>query len=242
MILVDDRIGSADLIGHLRHWGVACEMERLTFGDAAFAGNGKDGPVAIGVEVKKVHDALNCMGDGRFAGHQLPGLVATYDRVWLVVEGLYRPDFNTGLLLAGGKRRREVAHGSRRFMYRDLDSWLTSMEVMAGIRVRRVTDRAETARVVADLYSWWNKGWGDHKSHLALHDAGGLPEYAQFSKPPLVRLVAAQLPGVGFKKSQAVVARLRTVKGIADATADDWAQIDGIGDVLAERIYQAIRK
>lgn len=172
MILVDERTGSADLIGHLRHWHVPCEMGRLEYGDACFVGNGPAGPntVACGIEIKKVHDALNCMEDGRFAGHQLPGLVGTYERIWLVVEGWYRPDFTTGLLLAPGERRRELAMGTRRFMYRDLDNWLSTMEIRANIRVRRVGDRVETARMVADLYGWWQKDWSDHTSHLALHD------------------------------------------------------------------------
>lgn len=238
MILVDDRIGSADLVGHLRHWSVPCAMERLTFGDACFVGNGPNGPVSVGIEIKRIHDALTCMGDGRFAGHQLPGLVATYDRVWLVLEGLYRPDFTTGLLLADGQRRREITQGSRRFMYKDLCNWLTSMEIMAGLRVRRTGDRVETARVIADLFSWWSKQWGDHKSHVALHQNTPV---AVFFKPTLARMVAAQLPGVGFTKSREVAARFHTVESMMEATLKEWTQVEGIGPVLAKRIYDAIR-
>lgn len=242
IILIDDRVGSADLIGHLRHWQVPCAMDRLEFGDACFVGNGPRGSVSVGVEVKKVHDALQCMTDGRFAGHQLPGLVKTYDRIWLILEGKFTVDFGSGLLLAEGRRRREYAHGSRRFMYRDLDSWLTTMEICAGVRSRRTTDRVETARVLADLHGWFGKDYADHKAHLALHVQGSTPDVALFARPSLARMVAAQLPGVGFKKSQAVVRRFVNVREMAEATVEEWASIDGIGDVLAERIYQAIRK
>lgn len=240
LILIDSRQGSANLIGHLRHWGVKCQLDTLEYGDACFVGNGKDGPISVGVEVKAVHDALNCMGDGRFAGHQLPGLVNSYDRIWLVVEGWYRPDFGSGILLADSTRRKELALGSRRFMYRDLDNWLTSMEVMANIRVRRVGDRVETARFVADLYGWWSKGWTDHKSHLALHEDRS--DFAQFAKPPLVRVVASQLPGVGFKKSADVAKRFPTVHALVHATEAEWAEIEGIGKTMAARIYVAIRQ
>ncbi len=240
IILVDDRVGSADLIGYLRHWTVPCEMDRLEFGDACFVGNGRNGPVSVGIEVKKVHDALQCMTDGRFAGHQLPGLVNTYDRVWVVLEGKFTVDFSTGLLLADGKRRRDaIAQGSRRFMYRDLSNWQSTMEIIAGLRFRRTTDRVETARFLADLHGWYAKNWVDHHAHLALHQEN--VDVAQFRKPSLARMVAAQLPGVGFKKSQAVVDNFHTVNGMMEASVEDWAAVDGIGKVLARRIYDAIR-
>lgn len=238
---MDDRIGSADLLGHLRHWHFPCESTRLEYGDAAFIGNGPDGPIPIGVEIKKVHDALNCMSDGRFAGHQLPGLVSTYERIWLFVEGWYRPDFGTGMLLQAGERRRELSLGSRRFMYRDLDHWLTTMEVFGNIRVRRTGDRTETARGLADLYTWWTaKDYSEHKSHLALHSER--PDVALFSRPSLVRTVAAQLPGVGWKKSQAVARRFRTVEAMVCADPADWEALDGIGKVMADRIWRSIHQ
>ena len=239
MILVDDRIGSADLIGHLRHWSVECAMERLEFGDACFTGNGPHGTVAVGVEVKKIHDALSCMTDGRFSGHQLPGLVRTYDRVWLVLEGRFTVDFGTGLLLLDRKRRRDVAHGSRRFMYRDLSNWQTTMEVCANVRFRRTTDRVETARFLADLHGWFGKEYADHKAHLALHDEA--PDVALFSRPSLARMVAAQLPGIGFKKSQDVVKKFGTVERMIRATVEEWEQVPGIGEGIARKVYDAIR-
>jgi len=215
-------------------------MTRLEFGDACFTGNGRHGPVAVGIEVKKVHDALSCMTDGRFAGHQLPGLVKTYDSVWVILEGKFTVDFGTGLLLAdGGRRRGAMAHGIRRFMYRDLSNWQTSMEVCANIRFRRTTDRVETARFLADLHGWFGKPFGDHKAHLALHTEA--PDYAQFARPSLARMVAAQLPGVGYKKSLAVVQKFGTVVEMVNASENEWSEIDGIGDVLANKIYNALR-
>lgn len=239
MILVDDRIGSADLMGHLRHWHLPCEMTRLEYGDAAFVGNGPNGPIPIGVEIKTVHDALACMSDGRFSGRQLPGLVATYERVWLFVEGWYKPDFSTGLLLRAGEHRRELSLGHRRFMYRDLDNWLTTMEVFGNLRVRRTGDRVETARGLADLYGWWTaKAFAEHKSHLAVHEER--PDVALFVRPTTARMIAMQLPGVGFSKSQAVVAKFGTVERMVHATIKEWAEVDGIGGTMADRIYRAL--
>lgn len=237
MIYVDSRTGSASLMGHLRHWHVPCELAQLEFGDASFVGHGKDGPIHVGIEIKAVHDALNCMQDGRFAGHQLPGLVNGFDKVWLVVEGHYYPRFADGILLFG-KTRRESAMGGRRFMYSALDKWLVTMEVCAGIKIRRTIDRIETARFISNLHSWFQEDWTDHHSHLALHDERS--QYAEFSKPSVLRLIAAQLPGVGFKKSLAVERYFNSVPAMMAADAKAWESIEGIGRVMAQRIYDVL--
>jgi len=242
MILIDDRTGSIDLAGYIRHWKVPCEVTRLQFGDAAFAGNGPEGDTYVGIEIKAVHDALSCIGDGRFAGVQLPGLLGSYDRVWLVVEGQWYPNFSDGILRiesVRSHRTKELSFGARRFMYRELDHWLTTMEVRAGIRVRRTRDRRETARVIVDLFTWFSKPWADHRSHLALHE--DLPDKAIFIKPSIIRKVASQLPGIGWGKSQQVEAKFRTVERMVSATPAEWSTIPGIGDKLAWTCYQALR-
>src|SRR5882757_5074960 len=223
MISIDDRIGSGDLAGHLRHWHVPCEVIRLDFADAAFVGNGPSGPITVGIEVKKVPDALNCMRDGRFAGHQLPGLVQTYDRIWLILEGRYSVDFRSGLLATDGGKDYKL--GTTRFTFSELDNWLTTMEICAGVRIKRAADRVETGRVVANLYNWYSKPYHDHKAHLAIHETA--PDSALFQRPSLVRMVAAQLPGIGYKKSLSVVKKFGTVKRMMDATIDDWAEVEG---------------
>lgn len=240
MILVDDRVGSVDLAGHLRHWGVRCEVTRLEFGDACFMGNGPRGLMPVGIEIKTVRDALSCMVDGRFSGHQLPGLVRTYEKVWLVLEGYIYPRHSDGILQIGKPGKREpVDVGARRFMYRDLDNWLTSMEVCAGVKVRRTMDRAETARALVDLAGWFSKPWDQHHAHLAFDDSG--PDVALLVKPGLVRRVAAQLKGIGWGKSQAVAQRFRTVEEMVAATPAIWQSIPGIGNKLAWECYNALR-
>lgn len=240
MILVDNRTGSKDLAGYLRHWGVSCEVTRLDYGDAAFPGNGPQGPLYIGIEIKAITDALSCMTDGRFSGHQLPGLVRTYDRTWLVLEGHIYPRYSDGILQVGtpGKRK-PVGFGRRCFMYRDLDNWITSMENCAGLRVRRTVDRVETARFIADSYGWWSKEWSEHKSHLAFDESG--PDAALLVRPSLLRRIAAQLPGVGFGKSGAVASKFRDVEHMVQAGVGEWQEIDGIGEVLAKKCWGALR-
>ncbi len=90
MILVDSRIGSKDLIKPL---GSISKLAVLEFADAMFVGGGEGNkPVFVGIEIKKIKDALSCIMSGRFAGHQLVGLVKEYDVRYLIIEGWYRAD------------------------------------------------------------------------------------------------------------------------------------------------------
>lgn len=247
MIAIDDRQGSADLAGHLRHWGVPCVVMRLPFGDAMFLGNGPEGEIQIGIEIKAVRDAVNCMTDGRFAGHQLPGLVKEYQEIWLIIEGLFGAQFATGLLTTGGgteggagKRRSVLNLGQRRFMYRDLSNWITTLETCAGVHARRTSDRVETAQLISSLHGWWEKPWSDHKSHLAFHRQRP-DRQALLVRPSLTRRIAAELPGIGWEKSKAIVAEMPTVHRMVNASIDEWMTVEGIGKTIAERVHAALR-
>lgn len=240
MLLLDDRTGSGDLLPLLKTLGVPTTLTRLEFGDAALMGSGPDGaPRSIGIEVKTVQDVLACIGDGRFAGHQLPGLVAHYDQVWLVMEGTYRPS-KEGILevFRRGYWHGAYANKSSSAMYKGLDSWLMTMEIKAGVRFRRTGDRWETARVIADLYWWWTRGWDEHKSHLAMHQTA--PDALLLRKPGLLRKVAAQLPGVGWTRSQDVDRHFKSVREMACASPREWVKVPGIGKVLADRLFKAL--
>jgi len=121
-LLVDSRVGSKDLAKPL-----SAKLAVLEFADAMFVGGGLgDKPIFIGIEVKTVKDALSCVVSGRFAGHQLPGLVKGYDVVYLIVEGRWRADKEGLLEVPYGKRWRAVNLGRRYFMWRDFALWLTS--------------------------------------------------------------------------------------------------------------------
>ena len=250
MILLDSRTGSGDLIHYLRP---QAEVGRLEYGDAMLSGEGPDGvPVSVGVEVKQLSDVLKCMTDGRFAGHQLPGLIASYTVVYLLVEGEWRRDFQSGVLQTRYRKNRrgtwtDVAVGSRRFMWSDFDRWLLTMEMKGGVRVKFTRERQETAQFLKDLHWWWGEGWGKHKSHLAFDDSGGLTRPAELRdrallvRPSVACLVAAQLPGLGQDRARKAARRFLTVEAMLGASEKDWAQVDGIGKTLARRIHDALR-
>lgn len=250
MVLVDNRIGSKDLIPHLEHWQIPCQLSTLEFGDAAFCGSGPDGGLLIGVEIKAVGDALLCMDDGRFAGHQLPGLVQTYARVWLVVEGAYSVQQSSARLtmVRSGKRSKLAGYGERKHNYSGLTNWLTTMEECGGVRVRQTVNRAETAAFIGCLYHWWSKPYDRHRSHLALHKQHKFPVKTNqpagtfLVKPSLLRRIASELPGIGWTRSGAVAQHFQTVERMMEATVQEWMEVDGVGKTVAQSVYESLRK
>jgi ERCC4-type nuclease len=262
MIYVDSRAGSKELAPLLASRGLPVNLTRMDFADVAFLGTGPDGePVSVGVEVKQIRDVLQCICDGRFAGHQLPGLVQAYDQVWLLVEGLWRANAKTGMLEYRKKRGEwaECSVGQRRFMYRDLVSWMLTIEIKGGIRSVIVSEWNEATTWLSALYGWWttNGGWESHKSHLAFHDGtrhgapfrrerasrmvASMSDRALLTRPTLCRMVAAQLPGVGWTKSQPIAKRFPTVEELALATPDELMELEGIGPKLATGIFESLR-
>jgi ERCC4-type nuclease len=244
VILVDDRAGSCELVPALRSLKLPITVGRMDFADLSFVGNGPDStPQFIGVEYKQVGDALNCMTDGRFAGHQLPGLMSSYTHSWLLIEGEWRPSVPDGVLQVRHPKRGfwyDAKQGTRRFMYRELDHWLLTMTLKTGLHVRFSADRYQSACFIRDLYSWWtSKEWAEHRSHLAMNEAQS--QFMQFKRPTLLRKVAAQLPGIGWEKSAAIAERYSSILELALADEKQLAELPGIGKKLARRIVEAVQ-
>ena len=233
MILIDPRAGSVDYVPRLRALGCPVDVTPLEFGDAAFTGSGK----MIGVELKKLNDVLQCIVTGRFSGHQLPGLARDYDEAYLCVEGFWRPNPTDGVL----ETRRGAAWvpcgmGKKRWMYRDLDNFLLTTEIKGGVHVRRTATEDETARMLYDLYSWW-QDYDGHRSHLALNHSNR--DCAIFAPRTLSRRVAAELPGIGQEKSAMIAGHFTTVRQMVNAKAAEWLKLPGIGKKIAAGIVEA---
>jgi ERCC4-type nuclease len=240
MILLDDRAGSIDLLPYLKALTPEVTVTRLEFGDIAWAGEGPSGGVSCAVEHKSIDDLLQCIGDGRFVGHQLPGLRANYDRIYLVVEGRIRTDRTNGVLQKmKGDRWQDIVKGGRGYMYRDLEHFYGSMEEMAQVRVKTTFDPYESARYIAAKYSWWTaKGWEDHKSLKQFHVPP--PPAATFNQPSLVRRVAKEFDSIGWERSIAVEAKFKSVREMVNANERTWREVEGVGKVIAHRIVTEI--
>lgn len=236
MLLLDRRIGSGDLVTPLRRLGLEVDVTTLDFADAAFLGNGPAGAgtMQIGIEIKKIHDLISSIDTGRLSGHQIPGLLRQYDAVWLIVEGLWRPASDGLLELHRRGKWEALSHGKRRYMYREIHGYLTTLELKCGVRIRRTANEDETVRVIADLYAWWtHKEWAQHRSHLAMHDT---LDASLLVPPPLRHRIARQFEGLGGDKAMAVRKHFPTSRAMLAATEKEWAQVPGIGKILAKRI------
>jgi len=247
MIQIDTRAGSEQFIPLVRNLGLEVEPCRLDFGDACFMGWGPNQALcSVGLEIKSVSDCIACVISGRFAGHQLPGLIRSYDHIWLLVYGICRTRADGILEEArypqrGGMYFAPIGGGKRLWFARDLESWFLSMQIMGGLRVHRVGTVAEAAQWLKTLYAWHQRE--EHKSHLAMYSSKEIySDAALLAKPSLARRIAAQLPGVGYVKSSAVAAQFKSVEEMVAAAPGDWAQIDGIGKQLSQRIWMAIHQ
>ena len=230
MIILDDRTGSVELLQYFPPG--SAKLGRLKFGDASFIGKGMDGiPVMVGAERKTLPDLVSSLESGRFSGHQLPGLLASFNMVYLIVEGMARARLGQLEIKQSGVWRplgiSELA----------LDSFLNTLEVMAGVIVRQTTNAQRTAYLINHLHHWWDKGWDKHKSHLEFYEPR--PTMA-VTRPSLVRRVAKELPGIGWSRSGPVAEYFGTVHNMVMADRFRWMQIDGIGKGIAEGVVRAI--
>jgi len=241
MILIDSREGSKEMVGMISE-GILAQLE---FGDACFEGKGPDGNITVGVERKRVGDLLNSIATGRLSGHQIPGMLETYDKSYLIVEGKWRGNKDTGYVeehLYGRKWR--VYDRGRKFKVRDVWSYLTTIENV-GVTVRITADLLKTCQAIEFLFHWWNKGWMEHKSHLALHKGGVRRDgsrsmFLNPMKPSLVRRIAEELPGVGFDRALAVERKFESVRSMFEASEEEWRNVEGIGKVTAKTAWEAL--
>lgn len=249
---MDRRIGSNHLAPLI---GPNALLTMLDYADVAFEGNGINGTVQVGIELKRVADALACLSDGRFTSHQIPGLIQNYDRVYMIVEGLIRAGDN-GLLQVGyrypakGERVEfwdgknfggywtDASAGRSRYTYRQFSNWLETISNMAGIRVIRTSCIAETVQVILALEAWWQKDWTAHGSLHSFHE--DRPDAALLSKPSLRRRIAAQLPGVGWQRSKDAAGYFANTRAMVMANANEWEQVEGIGKGTAAKVVAAM--
>lgn len=255
MITVDPRIGSGELAKFLAMIKLPIEVEPLHYGDFAFLGQGEGGvPVPVGVERKALSDWVSSFYSGRFAGHQLPGLLNCYRVVYVVIEGVWRVDIQTGLVMVPkGQQGKKVqwepleAGKSAGLLYRDLEEQFLTFENKGGVLFRRTGNKPETCRFINALYHWWtDKGWEDHKSHLRFRtveaDKAILIPLDPANPKHLVRLMCKELKLVGWEKAREIADRFPTMEDALAATPKEWEGIPGIGKLLAGRIWDVLHR
>ena len=243
MILIDSRVGSKHLAPLIRN----SELTQLDSADAAFST--VDGRL-VGVEVKKVNDAVQCLYTGRLADEQIPKMRAQYDVCYLVIEGVYRPELESGVLQLWREfdsskpvkcgQWHDVTSGRKRLMYQAFEMWLTSIERMGGVSLRVTPNSAATASLLTSLYNWWQRD--DHASFSVMHSSEGSGG-ATLSRPSMLRRMLALLPHVAWERSAELQRRIGSVqfrrKDGEPMCAEDWYIKGEIAQKSAEDIVRA---
>lgn len=236
MILIDNRIGSAEFKNIVSVPSVLCHLD---YADFAWSGNGPDGTVNVGAERKSLLDFLSSMTSGRLSGHQLIGLVRDYDFVYVIVEGVWKADRKSGVLMRPAKGKwEEVKQGKRKFMAREIYNFMNSLSVICRVLPVYTQGKEETARWMESCYSWWQKKWESHKSHRQFNK---VVDHAFLQKPNLVTRMAAQIDGIGWDKAQKLGEAFSCMGDLALANVEDIMLVDGIGEMLAQRIRDSLR-
>lgn len=230
---------SLDLIPHIPP--ELAVQRRLEAGDVAFFGHGPDGQftMPIGIEYKKVTEALDCFISKRFVGEQYPKMSNLYQRIYFLIEGEYAEGSDGTLVVPSWRdgKRKWVSHGWRT-TYRQFDNWQNSLAETGKVRFKFAKTPAESAAQVLDLYYMWTKEYDSHKS-LFSFDKSQLPPL--IAHPSTKRLVAAVLPGLGWELSARTEQHFTSIRAMANAEEEEWTSIPGIGKKKATKIVSALR-
>lgn len=241
-VLVDSRIGSAELAPIIRRKGVQAEVTTLPFGDVCFEGNGPNGSIVIGVERKTLSDMLNCIDDARYSAHQMPGMAQSYDKSFLVIEGIWgagTPPFMEGVLITSkGGSWFPLKYRSQQVMYSKLYRYLISV-ALSGVIITFSRDIEHTAINICEMFHYFQKKW---TNHTALNEIQKLAIPQLSGKPSLVRRWATQLDGIGVKHSMAAEKVFKRAPDLAMAGEEEWLRVPGIGVKTAQSIVREIWK
>ena len=237
MIYVDNRIGSKEL--HPLFPKGTAELTYLEYADFMFTGHHEAGDVVIGVERKTIGDFVNSMCSGRLSGRQLIGMLNSYHYIYLVIEGAFRANPETGVLeipIWGGWT--EFSAGRRHFMARDIWAFMNTIQVICGVHCYHTSTKSDTVHYIRALRHWWVKEYGEHSGHLQPNTG----QSVQLTKASLVRRVAYQIDGVGWKgKSRALDLKYGSVVELANTTPEELMELEGIGKKLSGSIVKQLR-
>lgn len=248
MILIDSRAGSRELLECPDLVG-RCESATLEFGDAALSGHGPGGgSISIGVEMKKVSDLLSSISTGRLGGHQIPGLLRSYDVTWLAIYGTVRVGPNNLLQVRRGPKWSNFKLGRRPVPWSYLEGALISYQLLATMAgkplfVKWLYDIDEIAAWLVVLDHWAEKKWDRHRA-LSVFDKSRemiAPPNANPVEMQIAR-TAASLPGLDWVRGWAAARHFESVTAMMDAGVKDWLRIRGIGPVLAKTAVEIIRR
>jgi len=238
------------------------ELCTLDSADVRFHGNGPDGRVSIGIEIKHLSDFLQSMADGRLAGRQLREMRREYDYCFLLIQDRIAMSAHGHLQVwlpakpkdmspkTWGEKRYEAYYYNRgryvdtifgarsKFLWSAFWSHVISLSARGGFRLLMAGSNQEVGAQLGGAYDWWQKKWFEHSS-VNVFDESHLPELVEASAP--ARMLHAGVLNLGWALAMKVAEHFGSIDAAAQATFVEWLEIDGIGPVLAKRAMRALR-
>lgn len=254
MIHIDPRSGSGELLPlFLSHrTRPEARLSHLPAADFCFTISGPSGPTLLGIERKTISDLIQSVRTHRLSGAdgQIPKLLDHYSpHVYLLVEGFYRVNKDTGYLQwprnVGGQRTWvDIQWGKKPFYASEVDNALSSIVEHYPVKLWKTRDEQETVEWVLNKYHWGQKEWENHRGHTGIYAPA---PHVTVDKVSDVRRFAFSLkgsvgdPGIGWEKSWAVEQKFKTIEEAVNAPVEEWMKVDGIGKVLATKIWKRLR-
>ena len=222
----------------------------LQYGDLNFWGVWTDwATTRVCIERKRLLDIVDCvLNSGRHMQQVQDAHTAGFDFIYIIIEGIFRPGPTTGLIeVRQGKNWVPISQIRTKkgtipdLEYTRLDNYLNQLDLYLNVRHKHSAGPAETARMVIDLYTLFQKPPEDHTSLRQFYTPPDA--YASFlSRPSLIRKVISQFEGIGWVKAMEFEAQFPTVsdllRAIVDRNTKSLMEVEGIGKVLAERIIE----
>lgn len=236
MIYLTESPNDADLLPHFK--GLALPTP-VPHGDFCFFGKWVEGePVRVSGDRKKLGDLLKCITDGRYVQQIQSAREAGFQHLFLIFESVHRRDRDTGLVQI--KRGKEWVNAIPDTPHSTLDAYLNELHWMAGVQVLRSQSARETA---AQVISLWKLFQSPPEAHGLLQKFHTQPitETYLLSRPPLIRRIAKELPGVSWKRSKAIEAGFESVTDMVNATKSQWLSVDGLGPKTVSKIMKELK-
>lgn len=269
MIFVDERVGSSDrksrserldeFLTLIRSHRIDAESSRYDSGDFYFEGNGPgDRTIDVGIERKSIRDLIGSMRSNKLSDKQIPAMLETFHISWVIVEGLFRPCPNSGLLQeyrGSGAGWVDLTIGRQTFMHSEIERFLMQLTMTVGLQypgrplfIWTTRNVKETVNAIANLYAQLaRKKWDQHRSFtgitvpvvsepMVFHKRTREEENTLFR-----RRVAMCNTGIGNDTGKAIATHFRSGWDYVHATEGELREVDGVGKTRAASIVKEWR-
>jgi ERCC4-type nuclease len=213
--------------------GMGVVVPQMYAGDAAFFN--KDGTRAVCVEVKTPRDLAECLENtGRLVQQMKNAREYGYVLYCLIVQGLYRDREGYACTLRRGGRVRLETAGGKLVQYQNLTNFLTTLEMVEGVLVKRTEDDNDTAAEIVALYHWWQKDVEDHTSTSRFYT----PTLMPVLRHSALRRMVKELAGVSIERSGEIDRHFgASMERLMAASEKELLEVPGVGKVTARSIW-----